>query len=259
MPALHFASDLHAELSDSWRTLENHLSGGEDLVLAGDVGNVEAGSWEAVLRHFSPLVRQLYVVLGNHDLWTSRATPADAIVEQARSISLSMSNVTLLHREVAVTPEGVHIAGLPLWTDPTRVPQAAYSIRSSIADFDRIYHAKNKRLDLATATAWSGQDREWLKSLVAAPPSPLVVVSHFAPLESCNPLQYSDSDVLPYFCNALPSSLLAPVSVWIYGHVHGGQQAQVVGGSTRVVRHCVGYVKEEGHLTSIGTIEIPSG
>lgn len=99
-------------------------------MLDGDGGNIEHGSWRAVVAEYSPLVRKLYVVLGNHELYSNRRMDAETLVSKARDTAEEFKNVKALHRDVAVTREGVDILACVLWCNPMRaVPMARSPMR----------------------------------------------------------------------------------------------------------------------------------
>lgn len=261
MPRIHIASDLHAELSGAWRSLRHQLSPTEDLVLAGDVGGIEDGSWAEVLQTLAPLVRHVYVVLGNHDVWSKRRTPVDSLVHTARTIVAGLPNATLLHRDVAVTPEGLRLLGCPMWSNPLRRPDPDYDALTGIADRYSIYvgdHKNVRAISFADMQVWHKADAAWLTEALGAScpagPAGTLVVTHFAPLEACNPPRYTGSPLLAYFCNEAPL-LVGAADAWVYGHVHGGAGHTLVG-RTRVVRHCVGYTREVDRMDTIGVLEL---
>ena len=243
--SLQLVSDFHAELMHKSQieeeVLKLKLDDKQDLILAGDIGNIEDGSWIQAVRAFSKACRDVYVVFGNHEFYTRQRWTIAELKEEAKTQTERLSNVFILDREQVITKQGVHLVGCTLWSNPLDIP---HEHLTNMNDFRYIYADHNQQVDPYTMMQWNAQETAWLEQtmLNRKENRRLVVVTHFAPLHECNPLAYANSPLISYFCNELPK-LVQQANVWLYGHVHGGAHAFQYN-RCNVVRSCVGYQDE---------------
>jgi predicted phosphodiesterase len=259
---LDFASDLHAEMGTSHWAWPPRAARAPVLVLAGDVGKVRGGSWEAAVRSAAAAYAHgaVYVVTGNHELYSDRVDDTeDALLAEARVIAGSLANVTLLDRAAGAidTGRGWRIAGCPLWThllDAT--PQERADVVAGMRDFSaiRVRRADGSasRLTALDVSTWHLEDAaelarvatKQLEDGAAAPP--LVFVTHHGSCAAMNPPEYAASRLTAGFVARDVDYLVNShaVTAWISGHTHGSPVEWRGAHGCLCVSRCCGYPHE---------------
>lgn len=227
MPSIRIVSDLHFE--DIPYPNRFSLPGEFDvLVVAGDVWRSrpeDAVETVARLARGKPSV----MVMGNHEPWGGTVGET---LDRMRSACVA-NGVALLDDCVAEV-EGVRFVGGTLWTDGR--------LGGLIEDYpdgftgEAILNGEGKRWSLKDAAAAHGKTRACIgEAMAQKDASPLVVVTHHAPLREC--LGRSDDGWAS--AGLLASDLSHLVDdggavLWVHGHLHRSLDLTRPGG-TRVI------------------------
>lgn len=259
---IFYASDFHAEIrGSSWRKhlqslIEKHGDHLKqfDIILAGDNGSFLDLSFKTLVDAFAMSFRHVYFLLGNHEFF---GLSYELAIEKAFHLESLFHNVTFLHRKAVQTLDGYLLLGATLWSDASRwTTKELYDIENGIGDFHKIQKQGSKNVQSNGSILWNAdlmtevhqEDLLFLENSLKENKndnSKTIVVTHFGPLELCNPKEFSGSKQSRQFCNDL-SSLLQTYKpkAWIYGHVHGGNESFQFD-ETTVTRACIGYSFEE--------------
>ena len=277
---IQLLSDLHLERAPDWQP--KPLPNIDVLVLAGDVGSYQAGSWlkddDFGLRRFSPRTagapwkRVLYLP-GNHEFDSHEYATTYA---RLRALCTELG-IEWLDRETIVIDQ-VRFVGAILWADFDALAASEKSLTLQLRQREKAYRAANYYLRKFTtlkdgepvlAEGWremSLSDQAWLRQALALPfEGTTVAVTHFAPsLRSADP-RYGLVPGTAGFCNAM-DDFLPLADFWLHGHLHCRNDYVVRGDldarawSCRVVANPLGYVAkgEQADFREDLVIEIPS-
>jgi predicted phosphodiesterase len=272
---IQLLSDLHLEAHPDF--LPQAAPGADVLVLAGDIGSYQAGSYLAErgdsnfgLERFAPGLGWPVPVLfvpGNHEY---DAMDFDEAHSRLRA-TCDRLGILWLERETIVLG-GVRFVGTTLWSDfdalgpPTHDPAA--TLTQQLRSRDKAFRAANYYLR-KTGTTRHGAPflaegvreqavlcQQWLRATLCAPfGGPTVVVTHFAPsLKSADP-RYGLTPGTAGFCNAL-DELLPRAQLWVHGHLHAPSDYRHNG--CRVIANPLGYLRkgEQAAFTPNMTVSV---
>ena len=278
---IQLLSDLHLERAPGWQPTP--LPGIDVLVLAGDIGSYQTGSWltgdDYGLGRFSPRTpgapwkRVLYLP-GNHEFDSQEYDQAYAGL---RAVCDGLG-IEWLERETIVIGR-VRFVGVTLWADFDALAASEKSLALQLRQREKAFRAANyylrkystlKNAQPVLAEGWremSLSDQAWLRAALQTPfDGTTVAVTHFAPsLRSADP-RYGLVPGTAGFCNAM-DDFLPLADLWLHGHLHccndyvvrGVQEGQEW--SCRVVANPLGYVAkgEQADFRENLVIEIPEG
>ena len=276
---LQLLSDLHLERAPDWQP--KPLRDIDVLVLAGDIGSYQTGSWLASddfgLRRFSPRApgapwkRVLYLP-GNHEF---DSHDYDVVHARLRALCDELG-IEWLERSTIVIGD-VRFVGATLWADFDALATREASLAAQLKQREKAFRAANYYLRKYTtfkggepvlAEGWremSLADQAWLGEALRQPfDGTTVAVTHFAPtLRSADP-RYGLVPGTAGFCNSM-DDFLPLADFWLHGHLHCCND-YVVGGerdgrawSCRVVANPLGYLAkgEQADFREDLVIEIP--
>ncbi len=231
---IQLLSDLHLERAPDWQP--KPLRDIDVLVLAGDVGSYQTGSWltgdDFGLRRFSPRTpgapwkRVLYLP-GNHEF---DALDYDKAKTRLRGLCESFG-IEWLDREV-ITIGSVRFVGATLWADFDALAMTETSLTLQLKQREKAFRAANYYLRKYTtlkngepvlADGWremSLDDQRWLREALETPfDGTTIAVTHFAPsLRSADP-RYGLVPGTAGFCNSM-DDFLPLADLWLHGHLH---------------------------------------
>jgi hypothetical protein len=277
---IQLLSDLHLERAPDWRP--EPLPDIDVLVLAGDIGSYQAGSWlpgdDFGLGRFSPRAadapwkRVLYLP-GNHEFDSQEY---DVVHARLRALCADLG-IEWLDREVIVI-DRVRFVGATLWADFDALAVGEKSLALQLKQREKAFRAANfylrkyttlKNGEPVLAEGWremSLSDQAWLRAALEAPFDGITVaVTHFAPsLRSADP-RYGLVPGTAGFCNAM-DDFLPLADLWFHGHLHCCNDYVVRGErdgrpwACRVVANPLGYVAkgEQADFRADLVIEIPA-
>ena len=277
---IQLLSDLHLERAPDWQP--RPLPDIDVLVLAGDIGSYQVGSWlpgdDFGLARFSPRAarapwkRVLYLP-GNHEFDSQEY---DVVYARLRAVCETLG-IEWLDREVIII-EGVRFVGATLWADFDALAVGEKSLTLQLRQREKAFRAANYYLRKYTtlkngepvlAEGWremSLSDQAWLRAALATPfDGSTVAVTHFAPsLRSADP-RYGLVPGTAGFCNAM-DDFLPLANFWLHGHLHCCNDYVVHGErdgrawSCRVVANPLGYIAkgEQADFRESLVIEIPA-
>jgi predicted phosphodiesterase len=277
---IQLLSDLHLERAPDWQP--KPLPDIDVLVLAGDIGSYQTGSWltgdDFGLGRFSPRLpgapwkRVLYLP-GNHEF--------DSHDYETTYARLRATCETLglewLDRETIVI-DGVRFVGATLWADFDALALSEKSLTLQMKQREKAFRAANWYLRKFTtlkggepvlADGWremSLADQSWLRAALERPfDGTTVAVTHFAPsLRSADP-RYGLVPGTAGFCNSM-DDFLPLAHFWFHGHLHCCNdyvaRGQLEGRewACRVVANPLGYIAkgEQADFREDLVIEIPA-
>ena len=276
---IQLLSDLHLERAPDW--MPKPLPGIDVLVLAGDIGSYQTGSWlkddDYGLRRFSPRVpgapwkRVLYLP-GNHEFDSQEF---DTVYVRLRALCDELG-IEWLDRQTIVIGE-VRFVGATLWADFDALAMSEKSLALQLRQREKAFRAANYYLRKYTtlkggepvlAEGWremSLADQAWLHDALSQPfDGTTVAVTHFAPsLRSADP-RYGLVPGTAGFCNSM-DDFLPLADLWLHGHLHCCNDYVVRGQldgrdwSCRVVANPLGYIGkgEQADFREDLVIEIP--
>jgi len=231
---IQLLSDLHLERAPDWHP--RPLADIDVLVLAGDIGSYQAGSWlrddDFGLRRFSPRAagapwkRVLYLP-GNHEFDSQEYAVVDA---RLRALCAELG-IEWLHRETLAVGD-VRFVGATLWADFDALAVSESGLTAQIRAREKAFRAANFYLRKFTtlkdgapvlADGWremSLADQAWLRAALETPfAGTTIAVTHFAPtLRSADP-RYGLVPGTAGFCNAM-DDFLPLADLWLHGHLH---------------------------------------
>ncbi len=278
---IQLLSDLHLERAPDW--CPKPLPDIDVLVLAGDIGSYQTGSWltgdDFGLRRFSPRTagapwkRVLYLP-GNHEFDSH-----DYETTYAR-LRATCDDLGLewLDRETIVIG-AVRFVGATLWADFDALALSEKSLALQFKQREKAFRAANWYLRKYT-TLKNGEpvlaegvremslsDQAWLRAALETPfDGTTVAVTHFAPsLRSADP-RYGLVPGTAGFCNSM-DDFLPLADLWFHGHLHCCNDYVVRGQdqgrewACRVVANPLGYIGkgEQADFREDLVIEIPTG
>jgi hypothetical protein len=276
---IQLLSDLHLERAPDWQP--KPLPDIDVLVLAGDIGSYQTGSWlkddDFGLRRFSPRAAQapwkrvLYLP-GNHEFDSQEY---DATCARLRALCAELG-IEWLDRETIVI-DRVRFVGATLWADFDALAASEKGLTLQIRQREKAFRAANYYLRKYTtlkngvpvlAEGWremSLSDQSWLRRALELPfDGTTVAVTHFAPsLRSADP-RYGLVPGTAGFCNSM-DDFLPLADFWFHGHLHCCNDYVVRGQqgarewACRVVANPLGYVGkgEQADFREDLVIEIP--
>ena len=277
---IQLLSDLHLERAPDWHP--KPLRDIDVLVLAGDVGSYQAGSWltgdDFGLRRFSPRMpgapwkRVLYLP-GNHEFDSQEYGTTYA---RLRTLCDELG-IGWLDRETIVI-DRVRFVGATLWADFDALAVSETSLTLQLRQREKAFRAANYYLRKYTmlkngepvlAEGWremSLADQAWLRAALEVPfDGTTIAVTHFAPsLRSADP-RYGLVPGTAGFCNSM-DDFLPLADLWLHGHLHCFNDYVVRGTqdgrdwACRVVANPLGYrgKGEQEDFREDLVIEIPT-
>jgi predicted phosphodiesterase len=277
---IQLLSDLHLERAPDWQP--KLLPDIDVLVLAGDIGSYQTGSWltgdDFGLRRFSPRTpgapwkRVLYLP-GNHEF---DSHDYDTTYARLRALCGELG-IEWLDRETIVIGD-VRFVGTTLWADFDALALAEKSLTLQLRQREKAFRAANYYLRKYTtlkngepvlAEGWRAMslaDQAWLRAALATPfDGTTVAVTHFAPsLRSADP-RYGLVPGTAGFCNSM-DDFLPLADLWLHGHLHCFNDYVVRGQADgrdwacRVVANPLGYAGkgEREDFRADLVIEIPA-
>mgnify|MGYP002624729395 CR=1 FL=1 len=242
---IQFVSDLHLELADNSRYLQQHPLPvtGDVLLLAGDTIYLEQEHlmkhpfWQWASEHYERVI----AVSGNHEYYAFYDL---ATVNPSRRWEL-FPNVHIYSNTVEHLWSDIDIICSTLWAH-IDLPNAYYT-EQYVSDFHRIVY-NNHRL---TATDFNREhDRcvAFIKESVAASHAKIkLVLTHHVP----SPLVMSDEFAGSRINGAFVADLTefikhSDIDFWIFGHSHRTLCDLI--GHTQVLSNQLGYVACDEHL-----------
>ena len=276
---IQLLSDLHLERAPDW--MPKPLPDIDVLVLAGDIGSYQTGSWlkddDYGLRRFSPRApgatckRVLYLP-GNHEFDSQEF---DTVYARLRALCDELG-IEWLDRQAIVIGD-VRFVGATLWADFDALAMSEKSLALQLKQREKAFRAANYYLRKYTtlkggapvlAEGWremSLADQAWLHDALSRPfDGTTIAVTHFAPsLRSADP-RYGLVPGTAGFCNSM-DDFLPLADLWFHGHLHCCNDYVVRGQldgrdwCCRVVANPLGYIGkgEQADFREDLVIEIP--
>lgn len=264
-------SDLHLEYG------YQKLSGGEVLILAGDIGEVRDFKkeyhstklldrtpgdlkWYDFLYHECAKYDRVFYVMGNHEHYNGRY---DKTYNELTSIL--PKNVRLLENEYEEY-EGVLFLGATLWTDCNKNdPLTIDALKYSMNDYQIItnYYENTGLYHKLTPAYTAGVHRtsvNYLESVLKENTNtPTVVITHHAPTYKSINARFQDERIMNGGYASDLSELILDypnIKYCFHGHMHDPVDYYV--GSTRVLSNPRGYFgyQDTSHFNPNFTVEI---
>lgn len=242
---IQFVSDLHLELADNSRYLQQHPLPvtGDVLLLAGDTIYLEQ---EHLMKHpfwqwASENYKQVIAVPGNHEYYAYYDL---ASVAPSRRWEL-FPNVHICSNTVEHLSEDIDVICSTLWAHIDL--QNAYYTEQYVSDFHRILFSE-ERLTTANFNRTHQQCVESIKQAVTASQAKTkIVLTHHVP----SPLVMSDEFAGSRINGAFVADLTdyikhSDIDYWIFGHSHRTLCDLI--GHTQVLSNQLGYVARDEHL-----------
>ncbi len=241
---IQLLSDLHLETEDF---VPEPADGAELLVLAGDI----CSRWDG-FELFSGWPVPILVIAGNHEFDQRELREAWPALRQ-RCHRFGMQ---LLECESLVLSDHagkrIRFLGTVRWSDfdlfgpgdrERAIRAASYYVKVMRATRDgQVFDAAAVREEALHCRAWLEQELAKQPAAGAEDWDSTVVMTHYAPsILSADP-RYGAQPGTASFCNA-DDELMAPVQVWIHGHLHCRHDYQVRHGAgrTRIVSNARGH------------------
>ena len=218
MQRLLIASDFHTDINRRLPT----LAGADVLVLAGDVGQLDALVLTIPL--LCDLFPHIVYVAGNHEYYESSF---DATHEVLSQLSAKFSNFHWLNNGT-VTIEGQRYVGTTLWFPET---PRALGFAHGFTDF---------RFIADMWTRFGEENTKAQKFLEDTVQPDDIVVTHHAPTPKSIHPQYKISVAnIFYVCDMEHLIERVQPKLWVHGHMH--TSVDVMLGDTRVLANPYGY------------------
>lgn len=195
------------------------------LILAGDIGHVNNGVWQAFMKYVSANWIHVIYVLGNHEYYSNSKDMSKLLTAYTTHLA-QYPNIHLLNRDKLKIAE-YDILGLTMWT------HNEYSIITQINDFKQIkMHNDNGHLKPINLTHYNylhEKDKTWLFANIDTSRK-TVIITHF-PLtrDGVSHPKYAEqkSSICNYYANEFHHSLLSAYEphddnqlIVISGHTH---------------------------------------
>ena len=242
---IQFVSDLHLELADNSRYLQQHPLPvtGDVLLLAGDTIYLEQ---EHLMKHpfwqwASENYKQVIAIPGNHEFYAYYDL---ASVAPSRRWEL-FPNVHICSNTVEHLLNDIDIICSTLWAH-IDLPDAYYT-EQYVSDFHRIVYGEN-RLSFADFNRVHEQCVEFIKQAVAASQAKTkIVLTHHVPSPLVMSDEFAGSRINGAFVTSLTEYIKhSDIDYWIFGHSHRSICNLI--GHTQVLSNQLGYVARDEHL-----------
>ena len=242
---IQFISDLHLELADNSRYLQQHPLPvtGDVLLLAGDTICLEQ---EHLMKHpfwkwASDHYERVIAVPGNHEYYAYYDLASIAPSRQGELFP----NVHICSNSVEHLSDNIDVICSTLWAHID--VSNAYYTEQYVSDFHRIRFGE-ERLTAANFNRTHQQCVDFIKQAVASSPAKTkIVLTHHVP----SPLVMSDEFAGSRINGAFVADLTdyikhSDIDYWIFGHSHHTICDLI--GHTQVLSNQFGYVSRDEHL-----------
>jgi predicted phosphodiesterase len=217
---LQIISDIHLEVNDQLPSLQKHPDA-QSLALLGDIGHPFTQKYKNFIAECALKFDHVLIIAGNHEYYSSEHTLYEIQVEIGR-ICAALGNCTFLSNSLILL-EGVRILGTTLWSHIPVQKQA----RACSANSDYLYiraTPEHGRLTPSATNKWHSDAVKFVETALAdrCNTQPLVVLSHFAPLDidDVHPAKYHGSSMRCCYATDLSALFRSPLIAWAYGHTH---------------------------------------
>ena len=241
---IQYASDLHLEHYDKVAFQPMLKPVAPLLALVGDLGHPERSTYRDLIQYCSRNWRHVFVIAGNHELYSSVKRPAEQLLAQCESIVSEFANVHFMNRR-RVECEGVTFLGATLWTNLTGHEDIA---RRYMSDYRHIYNTDGRQVEPEDTTAWHLRDRNWIREQLESCKGPTVILTHHLPMRDLISEKYNDDPLNVCFATDCTEFVRPPVAAIICGHTHTARQVSWVAPDLTLVHGCVnprGYPGEQ--------------
>lgn len=239
MTKLQIVSDTHIEFRKQLPTIPRLA---DHIALLGDIGNPRVRSYEIFIGNMSKEFETVFVVLGNHEYYTSNSKwHMKTIKQRIDGIIAKYDNVHLLERLTFDLTDNTRLVGCTLWSNINEV-----GIRF-LNDFRKIWVQKEHGKRLLTQFDYLSmhhRDVAWLQEAIAQcekDGKQAVVLTHHGTSSLCAG-KFLGSPYNPGFVTELPFIFKSPVVASASGHVHSNVDTMING--VRVVSNALGYPGE---------------
>lgn len=232
---LQIASDLHLECipADQHTTLITPSA--PHLALLGDVAELRhLELLTSFLSHVCTQFERVFYVLGNHEFYHGPQASIEDCIQAFRTQAQQWPNLTVLENQM-VRVAGVRVVGATLWSYIP--PLARRKVEYCLNDYDLIpgctIDETNQRHEASV---------RYLHHVItdAADESPLVVLTHHAPLmQGTSDPQYRNQDTKYAFASDCSGLMKPQVKVWAFGHTHWACDFRFR--DTRILSNPLGY------------------
>ncbi|GAA2857830.1 metallophosphoesterase [Aminobacter niigataensis] len=238
---LWILSDLHLEIANLPGPL--HVPAADVCVVAGDLCNGIDRGVQWLEQHIAPCMPCIYVG-GNHEFYRG------AIIEGIAAGKVAASQTRRVHflQNETVELDGVCFVGATLWTDFRLAGHQALAMshaQERMNDFRKIAYRRAPwaRFRPAAAVGLHSESRRFIEDSLASRSSPVVVVTHHAPLRQSLPNPDSNDLLGAAYASDMSAILeMKSPNLWIHGHIH--QSCDYIHSTTRVVCNPRGYNSE---------------
>lgn len=242
---IQFVSDLHLELTDNSRYLQQHPLPvtGDVLLLAGDTIYLEQ---EHLMKHpfwqwASENYKQVIAVPGNHEYYAFYDL---AIVLPSRRWEL-FPNVHICSNTVEHLSEDIDVICSTLWAHIDL--QNAYYTEQYVSDFHRIVYGE-KLLTFADFNKVHEQCVKFIqKTVTDSNAQTKIVLTHHVPSPLVMSDEFRGSRINGAFVADLTDYIkCSDIAYWIFGHSHRTLCDLI--GHTQVLSNQLGYVARGEHI-----------
>ena len=242
---IQFVSDLHLELADNSRYLQQHPLPvtGDVLLLAGDTIYLEQEHlmkhpfWKWASDHYDRVI----AIPGNHEYYAycDLATIAPSCRWEL------FPNVHICSNTVEHLPNDIDIICSTLWAHIDLAD--AYYTEHYVSDFHRILY-NNERLTAAHFNREHERCVAFIKESVAASQAKIkIVLTHHVPSPLVTSDEFDGSRINGAFVADLTDYIKhSDIDYWIFGHSHRTICDLI--GHTQVLSNQLGYVARDEHL-----------
>jgi predicted phosphohydrolase len=234
---IQIVSDVHLEFRKQAPVITPNAS---CLALLGDIGQPFEPSYKDFIGTQAENFSKVFLIMGNHEYYSSTGTTTDAILEKARQVCAGYENVHLLDRSRVDLDERVSVLGCTLWS-LLNAKSATF-----LNDMRKIHipDGENRLLDRETYNSWHIRDVIWLQrelKQVATDGRKAIVLTHHGPLLDMSG-KFKGSRASSAFVSDLRHLFTPPAIAFASGHVHSNVDVEING--IRSVSNALGYPGE---------------
>lgn len=238
-------SDIHLEmLTYNHKMASTLFSGGENLILAGDIGDPDDPSLHSALDYAQRKYKRVIYIPGNHEFYVkkpnSKKTPASTIA-WFNKLDEQWDSFHFFYRRTEIY-DGVRIIGATGWSTSPRDTDWSKSISEE-----------------------GRKDREFIERTLSLSKEPVLAITHYPPTFRVVQEDFRNKITEHDYAQNLEYMFRYPLHTWIFGHIHQIHDLNIPysssmsgAGNVRLLCAPHGYTNEKDTVSKPVTFTIPS-